>query len=304
VESTAFVFPSDDGIKAGFAIARDVVAYVGGLEAKGLLPRPAPPGLGEEAAMFYVPDSFALGRGGWPGVIVVWRQGHVMGVINLVGLRERRATKVGFALARRQAQRIAKPTPVPRGANDDRDVALDDPGLPVPVYWLGRRFDPGKRLPRSTLYDSERNLQPEEGFEMAASIAYAGRRGGVNLDLWKPRRWARFRRSDIGHGFWDSPCARRRVVPLARGHAEIFAGFPPRERDAPQPVPAGAVASDATAARCPKRRRTGFVAHVYLPRVVVAVDMPNCFRGCWDPGSYSSFKGLTAVARGLRLRRR
>jgi hypothetical protein len=304
VSSTAFVFATDDGVRAGFGAGRDLVAYELGLQSKDLTPRSERPVLGDQASIFFVADAFALGRGGMPGLAVLWRQGRVLGVLYVVGLRESTAKRVALSLARRQTMRIAKPTPVPPRANDDREVALDDPGLRLPVYWLGRRFAPRHGLPRVELYGSSRNVEPEEGFEMAATVSYAGRRGGVTLDLWKPRRWAHFRRSKLGRGFWDSPCARRRTVPLRRGHAELFAGYPPREGKPVQPVPVGKHAARVGAANCPKRRPKGFVAHVYLPRVVVAVDMPACFRGCWDPGSYSSFKGLAAVVRGLRPRGR
>jgi hypothetical protein len=302
VSSTAFVFGTDDGVRAAFGIGKDLLAYELGLESKDLTPRSEHPALGDEASVFFIADAFAQGRSGMPGLAISWRQGRVLGVIYVVGLREGNARQVALSLARRQAMRIAKPTPVPARANDDREVALDDPALRMPVLWLGRRFAPRHGLPHVTLEDASRNREPEEGFEMAATISYAGRRGGVTLDLWKPRRWARFRRSKLGHGFWDSRCARKRTVPLRRGYAEIFAGYPPPEGKPPAPVPARGPSAGLSAAGCPKRPPKGFVAHVYLPRVVVAIDMPACIRGCWDPGSYSSFKGLTAVARGLHRR--
>jgi hypothetical protein len=302
VSSTAFVFGSDEGVREGFAAGRDLVAYTVGLQSKDFAPRAQPPVLGDEAAVFFAADAFApvRGRGSFPGLAIMWRQGRVLGILYVVGLGEAKAKQVATSLAGVQSARIAKPAPVPAGANDDREVELDDPGLPVQVYWLGRRFAPGHGLPKAALYDTERIRQPEEGLEMAASVEYAGSGGGVKLDLWKPRRWAHFRASKISRGFWDSPCARKRTILLRRGYAEIFAGYPAREQDVPKPV----ASPGATASACPKRRRKGFVAHVYLPHLVVAVDMPNCFRGCWEAGSYSSFKGLTAVVRGLHPRRR
>jgi hypothetical protein len=64
---------------------------------------------------------------------------------------------------------------------------------------------------------------------------------------------------------------------LPRGHAELFKS-------------------------CAGRRRARFVAHVYLAGVVVDAG-PYCVRCAAGSGRYGSFKGLSAVARGLRLRR-
>ena len=57
--------------------------------------------------------------------------------------------------------------------------------------------------------------------------------------------------------------------------------------------------------RCGQRRRDVFLAHVYLPEVVVSVNVPHCFHcvrrdGRSDP--YNSLAGMRAVVRGLRLR--
>ena len=47
------------------------------------------------------------------------------------------------------------------------------------------------------------------------------------------------------------------------------------------------------------------LAHVYLPGVVVAVDMPYCYMCARGPkGPYQTVAGMTAVARGLKLRPR
>jgi hypothetical protein len=276
VSSTAFVFATDEGIRAGFGVQRDLLAYELGLESKDLTPRSERPALGDEASVFFVADSFALGRSGMPGLAIVWRQGRVLGVLYVVGLRERKAKQVALSLARRQTGRIAKPTPVPPRANDDRQVMLDNPRLGIRVYWFGLRFAPGRRLPSLPLASVDGPLRGAElGYR--ASLQYEGERDGVVLDQWKQRRWARVRRTKLGHGFWDKPCARKRIVQLRHGYAELF--------------------------RSCAKRHARFVAHAYVAPLVVTVS-PYCVRCDAGSGAYGSFKGLRTLVRGLRLRRR
>jgi hypothetical protein len=278
VSSTAFVFGTDEGVRAGYGVGGELLAYTHGLQPKDLAARSDRPPLGDEASVFFIADSFALGRSGLPGVAVVWRQGRVLGMVYVVGLREPRARQVAFALAHTQQMRTAKPTPLPPRANDDRGVMLDDPRLRIPVYWLGLSFHPGRRLPRVELLTIFFSPEDErDGLGLTASLVYESRRNGVTLDLWKPGRWARIRQTKRGRGFWDKPCARKRVVQLARGHAELF--------------------------RSCAKRHPAYVAFVFVPGVVVNVGT-YCLRCERGGGAYGSFKGLTAVVRGLRLRRR
>lgn len=293
VESIAYTFPHAEAAAAALRVGRDFARYVL-LDPRGLTPSSERLTRGDEAAVFAKGTHFT----------VLWRRGAVVALVHVYGRSAAKAKQAGRALSRLQDRRIAKPVPVPSRANDDRDVALDDPRIGVPVYWLGRRFAPDG-LPRLTLEDASVNHQPEEGFEMAAIIGYAGRSSGVKLDLWKPRRWERFRTSRLGRqGSWSSNCARRRVVQVPRGRAEIFAGFAPKEGPPPGVTPGRGrkTAVPVTVAACPKRARDDFIAHVYLPRVVVTINMPNCLRCDTEGGRYESVGALTRVVRGLRLR--
>jgi hypothetical protein len=274
VSSTAFVFATDDGVRAAFGIGKDLLAYDLGLESKDLAPRGERPVLGDEASVFFVADAFALGRSGMPGLAIMWRQGRVLGALYVVGLRGAKAKQVALSLARRQAVRIAKPTPLPPGANDDREVRLENPRLGIRVYWLGLRFAPGHRLPPLRLAYVDGPLRGDElGYRV--SIQYERERDGVVLDLWKQRRWARFRRTKLSRGFWDKPCARKQMVQLPHGHAELF--------------------------RSCSKRHASFVAHAYVRSLVVRVS-PYCVRCDAGDGAYGSFKGLRTLVRGLRRR--
>jgi hypothetical protein len=292
VESVAFVFPTPAAAAAGLRAAADFAGYVL-LDPGGLTPSAERVALGDEAIVLAQRRHFT----------VVWRRGNVLSIIHVRGRNAGPAKRAALPLARRQDTRIEKPTPVPTGANDDREVALDNPRLGISVHWLGRSFAPGRGLPRLALESTEGPIEPEEGFEMVAIVNYEGRRGGVSLDLWEPARWARFMGSKLGRGSWSSPCARKRTVLLPRGHAEIFGGYAPREKAGPPPPISSPALAKRSARRCPSRRPDDFVAHVYLPGVVVAVNMPRCLRCDSESGRYESFKGLTAVVRGLRLRR-
>src|SRR5206468_12580158 len=114
---------------------------------------------------------------------------------------------------------------------------------------------------------------------------------GLTIDLWTPDAWRRFRRTLLGRLVWDSPCARKTVVRVPRGRAEIFAGY-----GAPEPL----------RRPCPRRPPDRVIAQVFLPGVVAAIDMPYCY-ACARPGitpsPYETVAGMTAIARGLELRR-
>src|SRR3954451_16482692 len=84
VTSTAFVFATDEGVRAGFAAGRELTAYDLGLQAKDLAPRTDRPILGDEASVFFLADDFALGFSGRPGVAILWRQGRVLSIVHVV----------------------------------------------------------------------------------------------------------------------------------------------------------------------------------------------------------------------------
>lgn len=154
-------------------------------------------------------------------------------------------------------------------------------------------FDPGGGLPRLTLQEA---VVLGTGPGNAVKLDYAGaannRFVGLTLDLWEPASWLRFRRTRLGRLVWDSPCARKTVVQLPDGHAEIYAGY-----GVPRPVEPP----------CPVKPLDRVLAHVYLNGVVVAVNMPYCYACAAGPPVRSPFEtvaGMTAIARGLELRRR
>jgi hypothetical protein len=271
VESVALVFPSTEGATAALDIPLDLARYVL-LDQEHVGPSADRVSLGDESTVL----------GGGRNFSIVWRKGTVVALLHVRGRSEPSARLAALSLARRQEGRIEHPSPLPPGVNDDREVKLDNPHLGTTVYWIGRRFRPGRGLPSLRLAYVEAPLNDREPAENGegpgyrADLDYQGKRDGIVLDVWRSRRWERFRRSRGGKGFWDRPCARKRVISLRRGHAELF--------------------------RSCAKRHPRFVAHAFLRSAVVEVA-PYCLRCAATSGAYGSFKGLATVVRALHPRR-
>lgn len=278
VTSAAYVFRDEGGAKRGFRDRKLLLQYSASLTASSEQPAT----LGDEARL-------VRGRGlNDPAAAVIWRSGNVVAAL----ATEPVDVHATIALARRQQRRIeGKARPAHRV--DTVQLALDDPDLKVPVYWLGRFFDPPGPLPELGLGEA---MLVASGPGDAMMLEYGGRARSrpvdVTLDLWRPEAWRRFRRTLLGRLVWDSPCASRTTVRLRNGHAEIFEGY-----GTPRPL----------RQPCPRRAPDRTVAHVYLPGVVVAVDMPYCYMCAAAPARrnpYETLAGMEAIARGLTLRPR
>jgi hypothetical protein len=280
VTSAAYVFRDEDGAKRAFGDRRLLLQYTASLSE----PSEQPTTLGDEARL-------VRGRGlNHPAAALVWRSGSVVAVLTT----ESADVQATRALAQRQERRIDGTARPPRRV-DTVELMLDDPALRLPVYWLGRSFDPPGPLPELMLADATL-LGPGSGPGDVLKLDYGVVAGtpsiGVTLDLWRPAAWRRFRRTLLGRLVWDSPCARKRSVRLRHGHAEIFTGY-----GTPRPL----------RPPCPGRPPDRTLAHVYLPGVVVAVDMPYCYMcaaGQPRRPPYETVAGMTAIARGLTVRPR
>lgn len=114
-----------------------------------------------------------------------WRDGRIVVVVYEEGLAGEAGRDFAGELAAKQRARIESPSHPQEEV--DRELALEDPALELPVYWLGRRFAP-EGLPVLTLVraDYVRDAPRNE-----VEIAYAGDEGGVTLFLWSPEKWSR-----------------------------------------------------------------------------------------------------------------
>jgi hypothetical protein len=104
---------------------------------------------------------------------------------------------------------------------------------------------------------------------------------------WR-REWGHTR---LGRLIWDSPCARKTVIELPEGHAEIYEGYG---------------VSRVLKEPCPTSKPDRVVAHVYFGDVLVRVNTPYCYScGLVETGNpYDTIAGMTAVVRGLEIRKR
>jgi hypothetical protein len=294
ISAGALTFKTQQGASAMFADRLELVRYVTGVPQ--LTEQQPQSGIGDEARTFSSRDALRQGRAEdhAPGAAVVWRRGTALGFVLAAAQPGRRAERLALRLAKTQDGRMRNPTPLSSNENDDREVWLDDPRIDVPVYWLGTTFASRKGLPPLRLFESQGPPEPRSGDYVGkqAELQYeapGSRAGGTVLELWPPRAWRRFKRTRPGRQVWGSRCARVRRVRLRSGYANVYSGYAraPRSRS------------------CPGRPFDTFVAHAYFRRAVVAVNLCiGCLSGTPDSSDpYNSVKGMTAIVRGLRLRR-
>jgi hypothetical protein len=285
VWSAAFVFEELRDARRLFAARAELVRMTAHLKPSTSTPLD----LGDEAALLR--SEAVYGR----GAAVVWRSGTVVAVLGTEpGWDQPVDVAATRAFASRQQALIANPA-AKTAPVDETEIVLDDPTLHLPVYWLGRTFALGGGLPGLTLRSVPVvSTHPGEGPGNKVELPYrAAEPGtpGVTLSLWEPVRWERFIKTRLGRLIWDSPCSRRWIVKVADGRAEIFAGYG---------------TSSPLSRPCPSRPPDRVIAHVYLPGVVVAVNLPYgyCCAGRFSrgPDPYDTRAGMIAVVRALQPR--
>lgn len=238
-------------------------------------------------------DEIVALRGADGSAVVLWRSGAV-----LAGLwadqswqnRDRASVPATLALAVKQQARIASPTPLPRDDSDYRELALDDPGLDLPVWWLGRELPRRGALPGLRLVGSWPNDFIGSGRRDFGPALFYGRRGSEANVLLQLARHSLLRRPAMRRELRrmrQDRCNLVRRVTLRDGHATIFQRSP----------------------RCPKLdlRKTpdalnDTTAVVVLPGVVAVVLADDCV-SCQGPVSrYESIAGMCRLVHALRLR--
>jgi hypothetical protein len=228
---------------------------------------------------------------GEPGTFLVWRSGSVVGVVLATGRSKAGTERDALALARLQQPHLEHPAPYTEAEHDDSEVALDNPALTRPVYWLGRELAPGRGLPRLRLSWSGTSSGKSPA-RQSATITYshgAGRPRGsglVDLQVFTSERWRSGR--GLANRLSKPPleCARVRTVDLERGRATLYGTYRRVGR------------------RCPTRPPRRFHGHAFVGRSVVAINsLPGCPVCAVPSGPYNSFKGMEAIVRGLKQRR-
>lgn len=293
VESSAYVFGDAAGAAAALRIGPSLLQYAVGPSRRSFVQRTPSRGVGDEAVLLETDEALAGGRASRPGVAVMWRTGRVLAFVFEAGLGDESGEASALALAELQQARIQSPTPLRPHENDDLEVPLDDPQIAGLVHWLGRRHDPPGGLGPLTLSDVSRS-----GPGWAAGLQYGDR---VWLGVWRPRAFARFKRTRLGRLVWHSPCARSTRIESGEGRAVVYQGYGPRPDAFPRPGPIR-LAPGIESGPCPRRRRDRVLAHVRLERAVVTVNIPICFFCVAPPGPdnpYNSVAGMRAVIRAL-----
>lgn len=256
--------------------------------------RPAPVKVGAASRLFRtsaVPANYA--RSGRKASFLVWRSGNVVAIVAAISKTFAETDATVAELAPRQQAHIAKPTPYTGAERDDAEVALDDPALNLPVYWLGRPFRPGGGLPKSKLVGSyfpgkalpEREVDDYRAtFTLGPSAPLQINYESIDLATWSSSNWHLFANSEAARDITSWNCTKTRTVALPEGSATIFGGY---RRDF---------------AKCPPGPPQAFTAWVDVGGVKVVVNAPFLpgFIDVWNP--YASFEDMEAIVRGLKLR--
>lgn len=241
-------------------------------------------GLGAGARLLPASRVLVLGRTGGRASVASWRQGRVLSLTAVVGGATDKAAK---ALARvSYARRGVTVAPVAPDT-DDREVALDLPGLGVPIWWLGRKTSSATTTRPLVLETSSGPLTTGQSPGFRVLIDY---RPQVHIGLWRPAEWRAFPTSDLGQVFANPPCATHRTVNLADRRIDVITipTGPPGPPTGPAGQPCGA-----------GPERTSW-AVVHLPGVVATVNLPICF-SC-ATGTNDNADTIEQIARALHAR--
>ncbi len=246
--------------------------------------------IGRASRLFHAPVSGFLKRIGDRATFFVWRSGNTLGATFAIGRSFRQLDRQAAALARLEDAHIRKPTRYTLAERFDGEVPLDDPKVDIPVYWLGRNFQPGGDLPDNRLFDSgfSGKATPEEHYEFVGAEAPSPPLGiryrNIRLDTWTPATWGVFAKSKTRKAITAWKCTETRVVPLAEGTATIFGGYKQDYK------------------RCPKKPPRAFTAWVDVGGVKVVVNAPPAPEFIETGNPYGSFAGMEAIVRRLTLR--
>jgi hypothetical protein len=266
--------PSDKAAEKGFPILFRLILRLTNWESRGTVSLgPA----GPTANLFHT-DDFDAGNS--PGSLLIWRQGKLLAALEAGGLKTEDNDSAALYYAQIQQRRLEFPAPYTEAERDDTEVMLDDPGLKLPVYWLGRTFEPegGPSAELQTATVVERGGLPGAKLEL--------RYDGFNLETWTRPSWRLFQDSILGK-LNRPPCTRTYAFEWEQGHAIISAGYRRRTFDE----------------GCPDYPPTRYWAVAHVGGVVIGVNQTTC--RCLSPGFgpfSESLRGMKTVLRGLTLR--
>lgn len=272
------------GAREAFALAPQILShFLFNDEVPPTRPSPAP--VGEESMLVPWEETGIFG-GEESGAYVIWRSGGVLGVVLATGKSLAGAERDALALAHLQQPRIEHPAPYTAAERDDAEVALDNPKLVRPVYWLGREFAPRNGLPPLRL-DISAATVTADGANQNAQLAYlrasGDARNTLGVDVFTREYWRK-----RGSELLPSPgrCARTKRIALPRGRAVIYGTY-----KGPTPT-------------CPEHPPGVYFAKAIIGHSVITAQLAATCVNCGGPGGgpYNSLKGMKAIVRGLEER--
>jgi hypothetical protein len=278
IATAAVTTASVEGAVAAASVGEELVENLTG--AREVRAAATPTVIGDETHLFRSPEFD--GEGGsqpQPGVSVVWRVGGDLQVVYAGGWSYAKDELAAYALAAKQQAHVEAPAPFLASEAEDIPTYFENPRLGVPAYWLGKEFKTGSG-PTSYFLGA----YPRGYFRLAPGQRMTAQYNTeLFLDSWTPAGWRRFAKTEVGRRQWSWHCTRSRTIELEEGHAVIYGSY------------------KSGYATCPTSGPHHFIAHVFLPGVVIAIGEPPCryCQGDLDP-NFESFKAVEKIVRGLR----
>ena len=195
---------------------------------------------------------------GRPAALLAWRQGPLLGITEVAGESRAANDREATRLARVQRAHMKQPTPYPAKERDDLLVPLENPAITLPIYWLGRSFDPGggvDPLPLTEAFGPLLEGEAPEGTKL--ELWYD--QGAFHLGTWTPASWSKYVAGKLGHVLLAWHCTRKTSLAVAEGTATIYAGY------------------GKNYGACPSRSPDVFAAVVERGGVVLGIGLPGCY---------------------------
>lgn len=283
--SGAVELESVEAAEMGLTVSRELLSHL--LEDKP--PTEVSPSevVGDASRLFRWEEGSLFGPNEEPSSFLVWRSGNVVAVTFVAGYRFPSSEQAVVELARLQQKHLETSTPYTRAEMDDTEVALENPALDVPVYWLGRRLAGRRMMPPLRLRESYSTTSsaPREARVGLYYNADLNRKPNedVEIDLWSPRQWKQLAAKGKSPG--TLRCQEAHGLKLPQGRAVVYSGLEGRRGS------------------CTKRHRV-YTARLYLPGVIATVETSSSCAVCSGAGTgpYDTLAGMKAIARALRLR--
>jgi len=286
VGTGAMLVGAVEGAEAGLVVAPELLSHLIGDE----LPEEveSETTIGDATRLFHWRHPALFKASEQPSAsFLVWRSGTVVAVVFATGGPARANDRAVLELAQLQQRRIESPISPKAPEFDSSEVALEDPKVEIPVFWLGRQFTPGHGLQPLRLRDSG-STSAAKSLAPLVSLFYTDHPSfrhaeAIDLDFWSRNQWKR-----IGAKRRRLPavpsCQTDKPFKIAREHVVIYRGF------------------EAGFKGCGDHGgRGGYTAHIYLNGVVATAETMLICATCASTGTgpYNSRAGMEAIAHGL-----